>query len=236
MIPIRDHNPSGRIPWMTLALIALNVAVFLDLVAGRSEWQQMRLFLTWGLVPARITAGGEEVTLLTHMFLHGGWLHLAGNMLFLWIFGDNLEEAMGPLGFLLAYLGAGLAAAGAQILADPTARMPMVGASGAIAGVMGGYLLLFPRARIDVAVFFFVFFRIIAMPAWLVLCLWFAIQLLAGATPEAAGDGVAYMAHAGGFVAGLVLALPARLRRAHATAETEGPRQTRIPRAGRRRL
>ena len=138
------------------------------------------------------------------MFLHAGWMHLGGNMLFLWIFGDNLEEEMGHLGFLIFYLACGAAAGLAQALPDPGALTPMVGASGAIAGVMGGYLLLFPKARVDVLFIFIIFFRIFAIPAWIVLGIWLALQIFSGvATPTDAG-GVAYWAHVGGFVAGLV--------------------------------
>jgi membrane associated rhomboid family serine protease len=147
------------------------------------------------------------------MFLHAGLLHLAGNMLFLWIFGDNLEEALGHFGFVLLYFAAGLAAAVAQIAADPASTVPMVGASGAIAGVMGGYLLLFPRARVDVLLIFIVFYKVLTVPAWLVLGLWFALQLFSGAAAGAAEGGVAYWAHSGGFAAGLLLSAPLWLRR-----------------------
>lgn len=214
MFPIRDHNPSGRTPFVTLALLAANVLVFLAYYpAATSDFALARFYMHWGLVPLRLMSGEGYETLVTHMFLHGGWMHLAGNMLFLWIFGDNLEDQMGHFGFLLFYLAAGLAAAGLQIAADPGSSVPMVGASGAIAGVMGGYLLLFPRARVDVLLILVIFFRIFALPAWLVLGLWFGIQLVSGlATPTDAG-GVAYWAHAGGFIAGLVLTLPVWLRR-----------------------
>jgi membrane associated rhomboid family serine protease len=213
MFPIRDHNPSGRTPFVTLALIAANVLVFLAYFPGAGEFQLARFFTAWGLVPARIAAGGGYETLLTHMFLHGGWMHLVGNILFLWIFGDNLEDEMGHLGFLAFYLAAGLVAAGLQFGADPSSPVPMVGASGAIAGVMGGYLLLFPRARVDVLVIILVFFRIFALSAWIVLGLWFAIQIFSGLSTPTDGGGVAYWAHVGGFVAGLALTLPVWLRR-----------------------
>jgi membrane associated rhomboid family serine protease len=213
MFPIRDHNPSGRTPYVTIALIAINILVFLGYFLGKNDFQLNMFFLQWGLVPARIMAGEGYETFVTSMFLHGGWMHLAGNMLFLWIYGDNLEEQMGHFGFLLFYLGAGLAAAGMQTLADLGSIIPMVGASGAIAGVMGGYLLLFPRAKVDVLFIFLIFFRIFAIPAWIVLGIWFGIQIFSGlATPSDAG-GVAYWAHAGGFVAGIALTLPVWLRR-----------------------
>jgi membrane associated rhomboid family serine protease len=213
MFPIRDHNPSGQTPYVTFTLIAINVLVFLWYFTSLSEWDTQRLFLAWGLVPARLMSGEGLETVVTSMFLHAGWMHLGGNMLFLWIFGDNLEEEMGHLGFLIFYLACGAAAGLAQALPDPGALTPMVGASGAIAGVMGGYLLLFPKARVDVLFIFIIFFRIVAIPAWIVLGIWLALQIFSGvATPTDAG-GVAYWAHVGGFVAGLVLTLPAWRRR-----------------------
>ena len=209
MFPIRDHNPSGRVPHVTRLLVALNVLIFLGYwFLLPSEAALERFFFDWGLVPGRAVYEGAWGGVLTSMFLHAGWAHLLGNMLFLWIFGDNLEDQFGPLGFFLFYLACGAAAAGAQIAADPGSGIPMVGASGAIAGVMGGYLLLFPRARVDVLFFFLIFFRIFAIPAWAVLGFWFGSQVVAGlATPIDLG-GVAYWAHAGGFVAGLALVLP----------------------------
>lgn len=212
MFPIRDHNPSGRLPLVTLALIAANVAVFLAYWLGLGPAAVDRLLFDWGLVPARLFATGDWGTVISSMFLHGGWMHLLGNMLFLWIFGDNLEELMGSARFLLFYLAAGVAAAAAQVAADPGSGLPMVGASGAIAGVMGGYLLLFPRARVDVLFIFVIIFRILPVPAWIVLGLWLAVQLVGGFVTPADAGGVAYWAHAGGFVAGLALTLPLFLR------------------------
>ncbi|MFZ1469617.1 MAG: rhomboid family intramembrane serine protease [Paracoccaceae bacterium] len=213
MFPIRDHNPSGRTPYVTLALIAINAVVFLGYYTSMGDWQLARFFMTWGLVPARIGAGQGYETLITHMFLHGGWMHILGNMLFLWIFGDNLEAEMGHLGFLAFYLAAGLAAAGLQYVADPGSRVPMVGASGAIAGVMGGYLLLFPKARVDVVVIFLVFFRVFALRAWVVLGLWFGLQVFSGLSTPTDDGGVAYIAHVGGFAAGLLMTVPVWRRR-----------------------
>ena len=208
MFPIRDHNPSGRTPYVTITLIALNVLVFLGYFLSSSERELDVFFLEWGLIPARLTFGEGYGTILTSMFLHGGWMHLAGNMLFLWIFGDNLEDRFGHVGFLLFYLVAGFAAAALQIFADVDSRIPMVGASGAIAGVMGGYLLLFPRAKVDVLFIFIIFFRIFAIRAWIVLGLWFGVQLVFGVSTPSEGGGVAYWAHAGGFMAGLLLTIP----------------------------
>ncbi|NPD15300.1 rhomboid family intramembrane serine protease [Xinfangfangia sp. D13-10-4-6] len=244
MFPIRDHNPSGRVPFVTFALIAVNVVTFLAYYPAASELWLARFYYTWGVIPADMWAFDSAATWISHMFIHAGWMHLAGNMLFLWIFGDNLESEMGHAGFLLFYLLAGAAAAIGQALPDPGSAVPMVGASGAIAGVMGGYLLLYPRAQVDVLLIVVIFFRVFTLPAWLVLGLWFAIQIFSGVAVP--GDGVAYLAHAGGFVAGLILTLPLWLRRGgrrfwqenaghppHPGAEYSLS-QSRIPRVGRR--
>jgi membrane associated rhomboid family serine protease len=212
MFPIRDHNPSGRTPYVTITLVAINILVFLGYFLPLSEFELNLFFRDWGLVPARLRFGDGYETILTSMFLHGGWMHLFGNMLFLWIYGDNLEDRFGHAGFLVFYLAAGFAAAGLQIYADVDSRLPMVGASGAIAGVMGGYLLLFPRAKVDVLFIFIIFFRIFAIRAWIVLGLWFAIQLIFGVSTPTDGGGVAYWAHAGGFMAGLLMTVPVWMR------------------------
>lgn len=214
MFPIRDHNPSDRTPFVTWVLIAVNVLIFVSYFPAMSgdEAQLTAFYNTWGLVPSQVMAGDQTQTLVTHMFLHGGWMHLIGNMLFLWIFGDNLEDLMGHFWFAIFYLACGAAAAAGQILADTSSVIPMVGASGAIAGVMGGYLLMFPRARIDVLVILVVFVRVFTIPAWLMLGLWFGLQLVSGLSMDLVGGGVAYWAHAGGFVAGVLLALPLWMR------------------------
>lgn len=210
MFPIRDHNPSGKTPVVTWLLIGANVAMYLLTLPGMEGGEA--LWVRLALYPLAVTHGEYLWGLLSHMFLHAGLMHLAGNMLFLWIFGDNLEEQMGHAGFLLFYLAAGLLAAAAQIATDPASSVPMVGASGAIAGVMGAYLLLFPRARVDVVAIFIIFFKIFTLPAWLMLGAWLALQLLGGFTVSGDQGGVAYWAHAGGFLAGAVLALPLFLR------------------------
>jgi membrane associated rhomboid family serine protease len=210
MFPIRDHNPSEKTPFITWALILANVAIFAVTWPLFSDPEALaRLYYTWGLVP-RVS---DPSTFVTSMFLHGGVMHLLGNMLFLWIFGDNLEEEMGHLGFLGFYLLGGVAAAALQVVADPRSTIPMVGASGAIAAVMGGYLLLFPKARVDVLLFFIIIIRIIPVPAWIMLGVWFGLQLIGGYSANSQTGGVAYWAHAGGFVAGFVLTLPVWLRR-----------------------
>jgi membrane associated rhomboid family serine protease len=214
MFPIRDHNPSRRTPFVTWALIAVNAIVFLS-YAGllANEEALLAFFGRWAMIPARISTGEGYATVLTSMFLHGGLLHIAGNMLFLYIFGDNLEEILGHGKFLGFYLLSGIGAALLQYLADPFSTVPMVGASGAIAGVLGGYLLLFPRARVDVLIVLVIFIRLIALPAWVMLGFWFALQVVSGyATFGTQEGGVAYLAHAGGFAVGFLLALPAWIR------------------------
>ncbi len=156
--------------------------------------------------PYRCSLGGLTWgTVLTSMFLHGGWLHLVGNMWFLWVFGNNIEDSMGHLRFVAFYLLCGVAASLAHVFTTASSGVPTVGASGAISGVMGAYLLLYPRVRVDTLLFFFIFIRIIPLPAWFMLGYWFFIQLVAGGMTPAGGGGVAYWAHVGGFVAGLVL-------------------------------
>lgn len=211
MFPIRDHNPSGRTPYVTYALIAANVLIFASYYNLFSNDRALfEFYITYGIVP--VIAFENPMSFVTHMFLHGGIMHLGGNMLFLWIFGDNLEDEMGHVGFLIFYVLGGFAAAMAQYLSDPASQVPMVGASGAIAAVMGGYLILFPKAKVDVLLILVIIFRIFTIPAWIVLGIWFALQLgLSLATPTD-GGGVAYWAHAGGFIAGLVFAVPIWMR------------------------
>ena len=214
MFPIRDHNPSGRTPYVTWALIVLNVAIFLSYWPILNEPRAIRAFFyDWALVPVAVTQAGHYGGLLTSMFLHGGWLHLAGNMLFLWIFGDNIEDEMGPVRYLLFYLACGVASGYAQVLSAPYSQVPTVGASGAIAGVMGGYLLLYPRARVDILVIIIIIFRIITIPAWLMLGLWLLFQIISGMTADLSAGGVAYWAHVGGFGIGVLLTLPVFLRK-----------------------
>ncbi|MDO8848651.1 MAG: rhomboid family intramembrane serine protease [Coriobacteriia bacterium] len=232
MIPIRDENPTHRIPWITLLFIAANVAVFiyeltLDPVALDALWTR------WAFVPGRFGADPFSVeqilTLFTAMFMHAGWVHAIGNLLYLWIFGNNIEDRFGPVGFVAFYLTCGVAASLAQWLADPGSMVPMIGASGAVAGVLGAYILLFPGASVVTLIPVFVFIEVARVPAYLVIGFWFILQLGNGlvslSADAAAAGGVAYFAHIGGFGAGLVLALPAALaarsrRRARASART----------------
>lgn len=210
MFPIRDHNPSERTPYVTYVLIVLNVVIFLSYWPLFNDPRALGAFYdTWGMRPIEVSNGIETYTLLTSMFLHGGFMHLAGNMLFLYIFGDNLEDQLGHVGFLVFYLACGIGADIGQLAADPSSQVPVVGASGAIAGVMGGYLLLFPKAKVDILLIIIIFFKVFPVPAWVMLGIWFALQLFNGVTSlGATGGGVAYWAHAGGFIVGLLLILP----------------------------
>ncbi len=215
MIPIRDDAPRITVPYVVWSLIAVNVAVFLYQVAMVADSPQAgQAFLaSFGVVPARVSAvlGGSEPLLagllpvLTSMFLHGGWMHLLGNMWFLWIFGDNVEDELGHGIFLLFYLGCGIFAAAAQFLSDPASTIPMVGASGAIAGIMGAYMMRFPRARVTILVPIVFFWTTFQLPAFLMLSYWLLVQFFGGSS--SAAGGVAWWAHVGGFIAGLALVL-----------------------------
>jgi membrane associated rhomboid family serine protease len=205
MFPLGDDNSARRsVPIVTYALIALNVLVFfLELSGGDGFIKQ------WAFVPQRFGTdpAGQMPTVFTAMFMHGGWLHLGGNMLYLWIFGDNVEDEFGPFKFLAFYLLCGIAATFAQYFFSMRSNIPNVGASGAIAGVLGAYILMFPQAKVNVLVYN----RVVAMPALVVLGLWIGLQFFSGvgsivATSETTDKGgVAYMAHIGGFVAGFLL-------------------------------
>lgn len=225
MFPIRDHNPSGTTPYVTWGLMLVNIAVFLwTRVALPSEIAQNYFNFEWGMIPARLSYGEGWITILTAMFLHGGWLHLASNMLFLWIFGDNMEAAFGRVRFLAFYLASGVIAALAEYGMAPLARYPVIGASGAIAGVLGGYLLLFPKARVDILFIFVIFFKIFPLPAWSVLGFWIFLQIYSGATGQ--NDGVAYWEHIGGFIGGMLLCVP-MWRRQRAKPADQAPETVR---------
>lgn len=220
-VPLRDENPTRRPAFVNYGLIVLNVAVFLytwPLISGVEPW----LVSGYGLVPTRLVNDplGEAFTILTSMFMHGGWAHLGSNMLFLYIFGDNMEDVLGHLRYLAFYLLSGLVAGLAQLGIDIGSTIPMVGASGAIAGVVGGYMLLFPRAPIvalnTVPLLWFVMGIFPVIPAWLVAAEFFLVNLLQGAASLGASSqmgGVAVFAHLGGFVAGLILVRPLMGRR-----------------------
>ncbi len=213
MLPLRDENPLRGTPYVTYGLIALNVLAFLyELSLGRNV---DLLFQQLGVIPYEFThftdIGPPTLfpwNLLTSMFLHGGWMHLLGNMLYLWIFGDNVELTFGHLRYLLFYLASGLAAALTQILVNWNSPVPMIGASGAISGVLGAYLVFFPGARILTLVVFGFFWDIVAIPAFFLLGFWFILQFFQGllSLPFSHGGGVAWFAHVGGFVFGWLVA------------------------------
>jgi membrane associated rhomboid family serine protease len=226
MFPYRDENPTLATPVVTIALIVLNGLVWLLVQGAGSEPALARSVCELGLIPGevlgrlpegtsiplgpnlRCQVGGAPGwhTLLTSMFLHGGWFHLLGNMWFLWIFGNNVEDSMGRGRFVVFYLASGLLAAAAQMAAQPGSAIPMVGASGAISGVMGAYLVLYPRVRVHMLLFLGFFVTTFTVPAYFMLIYWMLLQALGtAATMGAEGGGVAYMAHLGGFVAGVVL-------------------------------
>jgi len=207
MFPLKDENPTKRRPILTYALIAVNVAIFVGaLLAGVFD----RTIVEFGMRPAEVLAGREPHTLFTSMFLHGGILHILGNMWYLWIFGDNIEDVLGRGKFLLFYLGAGLVASFAHALSVPGSMIPTIGASGAISGVLGAYLVLYPRARVHTAIFAFWIIHLVTIPAAAMIGFWFVWQVLAASVTWMAGipTGVAYLAHIGGFIAGMLLILP----------------------------
>jgi membrane associated rhomboid family serine protease len=203
VIPLRDVIPSRTTPFVTVAIIAVNALVFAyELMLGDGTNQ---FLIEFGLVPAFFSWG----TVISSMFLHGGLLHFGGNMLYLWIFGDNVEDRMGHGRFLFFYLLCGIAAALAQTLTSPNSLVPMVGASGAIAGVMGAYFVLYPHSRIVTLVPIFIFIQLIEVPAILFLGIWFLMQLVSGvgsiaSVAERGGGGIAFWAHAAGFAAGVL--------------------------------
>jgi len=227
VIPIKDYpGPRRRLPWVTWGLIAVNIAVFLYQVSLGPDAQAF--MFAYGVVPVAITHGIPQtslsgvpanlpfhtphpvyLTLITAMFLHGGWLHIGGNMLFLYIFGDNVEDRMGPLPYLLFYLFCGIIASLAQIFVNPNSTIPSLGASGAIAGVLASYLVLFPMAGVRTVIFIFIFFTVVTLPAFILIGVWFVFQLFDGVAALGAAQqnmgGVAYFAHVGGFVTGLVI-------------------------------
>jgi membrane associated rhomboid family serine protease len=229
VIPLHDDNPTLSVPVVTYALVALNVAAWFLLQGAGGEPALSASVCQLGLIPAellgfardglRVQLGPNAVcelqastanwmSPLSSMFMHGGWFHLLGNMWFLWVFGNNVEDSMGRVRFVVFYLLCGLAAAFAQILSNPSSPIPMVGASGAIGGVMGAYAFLYPHARVLMLLILGIFVTRATWPAWVVLGYWFVLQILGGLPSlEAEGGGVAFWAHIGGFVAGLVLCI-----------------------------
>ena len=227
MLPYHDENETQRTPYVTMALIALNVLAWLLVQGAGATVPLARAVCELGLIPGELTAsvapgtpfpmgdglvcttdpGRQLPNVLTSMFLHGSWMHLLGNMWFLWLFGNNIEDSMTRPRFVAFYLLTGLAAALAQVLADPSSAVPMVGASGAISGVMGAYLVLFPRVRVFTMIPLGFYATSVALPAWAMLIYWTLLQIAGGVTSIASeqGGGVAFWAHLGGFVAGVIL-------------------------------
>ena len=234
MFPLKDDIPTRTTPFITVALIALNVLVFLYQLSLQGEGSpdglraSREFILEFGLVPCRLTGACSPgswllppaLTVLTSMFLHGGLLHVGGNMLYLWIFGNNVEDTLGHARFTVFYLVSGAIAAAAQTALSAASTVPMIGASGAVSGVLGAYLLLFPRANVLTLIIFGFFVRIVRIPAILVLGLWFVVQFVSGlatwgastARGEAMGGEIAWFAHLGGFLAGMVLLFVLRPR------------------------
>lgn len=224
--PLKDLNPTRRFPIVTLLLIAANIVVFVYELSLGSE---LHTFVaSFGAIPYEITRATDLVgpvsgtpiihekgpiipymTLVTSMFIHGGVMHILGNMLYLWIFGNNIEDILGPIKFLIFYLVTGVIAALAHVFTQPSSMIPTVGASGAVSGILGAYLVVFPRARVLTLIFLGIFFRIMLLPAWVLLVFWFVIQALAGVLSLSrglhSGAGVAWFAHIGGFIAGVIL-------------------------------
>ena len=222
MFPLRDDNPTLKTPLVTVVLILANVLVWVYVQGmGYSVDVLANTVCTFGAIPAELTGqidtrfsgrdiiceqgGLMRIAVATSLFLHGGWVHLIANMWFLWLFANNVEDSMGRTRFLLFYLIVGVVATLAHVLSAPGSPVPVVGASGAISGVMGAYLVLYPHIRIQTLFFFLIFIRIIPVPAWFVLIYWFALQVFSGWADPLGESGVAIWAHVGGFVAGLVL-------------------------------
>jgi membrane associated rhomboid family serine protease len=206
VLPISDDNRGRRRrPWVTYALIVVNVIIYFYQWL-LSEQDLLSFFDDWAVVPAEVSDGQALFTLLTCTFLHGSWFHLGSNMLFLWIFGDNVEDVMGHVKYVVFYLLTGAVASGAQVLIDPDSTIPLVGASGAISGLLAAYIVLFPHGRIVTLIFLGVFFTSMMLPAWVMIGYWIVIQIISGVGSLGGmgeGGGVAFFAHIGGFVAGL---------------------------------
>jgi membrane associated rhomboid family serine protease len=232
VIPLYDRNPTRRFPIVTVSLIAACFVVFLyelSLTMGGGDAALEGFFGTWGAVPSKVTASIDAGTyvsqatlgIVSSIFLHGGWLHILGNMLYLWIFGNNVEDRLGRVGFLLFYLVGGIVAALTQVAIDPGSTQPLVGASGAIAAALGAYIVLFPGARILSLVFLGFFYQLLNVPALIILGFWFVLQLISGFGSlggDTASGGVAFFAHIGGFAFGMVVGVLIRVGGAGRTA------------------
>ncbi len=214
MLPLRDMNPTRRVPIFTYGLILINAVIFV-MQLSMSEIQLQQVFVTQAVVPALASANPFSLEtildVIRSMFFHGGWEHILGNMLYLWLFGDNIEDRFGKILYLVLYFGGGFVAAVAQVMIDPTSTIPLIGASGAIAAVLGSYLVLYPTVRVHGIIPLGWFSSLQSWPAWAVLGLWFVLQLFQGfgslGTDAQYGGGVAFFAHIGGFVFGVVITL-----------------------------
>ncbi len=215
MFPLKDKNETDSVPVFTVVIIVVNCLVFgyEIYLTGESYTTFNQFVRTWGFVPNKlhVSSNGQTfLSLFSSMFLHGGYVHLFSNMLFLWVFGDNVEDAFGHFNFLLFYLSAGLAGSFAQYFFTPDSSAPLIGASGAIAGVLGSYLLFYPTAEVLTAIIFVVVIRLVYLPAWILLGFWFVLQLLQGTASlgmQPTGGGVAWFAHLGGFVTGFLISV-----------------------------
>ena len=232
MIPLKDDNPTSSRPVVTYFLIGICVVIFL-MQLGSQSYKTGQLFYSYGLIPS-VLMGHDQLpmdlyavpaylTIFTSMFMHGGFMHLIGNMLYMWIFADNIEDSLGPKKFIIFYLLSGIGAATAQILMDTHSQVPMVGASGAIGGVLGAYLINHPNARVLVLIPFGFFSQLIKIKALYVLGFWFVLQFINSAMMSSQGGGVAYAAHIGGFVSGVVLILFFNKRIKRKTKVIKGP-------------
>lgn len=202
MIPLGDVSRRTRFPLITMLIIVINVYVFMLVLAGGN-----RFVRTWSVIPLHITHGQHTITLITSMFMHAGWMHIIGNMVFLWAFGPPIEDAMGRAAYLLFYLTGGITSMLAQVVGDPHSTIPCLGASGAIAAVMGAFIVTFPRDRIRTLLFFLIIIRVTYIPAVFLIGFWFLTQILNfGMVAEVRTGGVAYLAHIGGFLFGMATA------------------------------
>mgnify|MGYP000094194603 CR=1 FL=1 len=212
MFPLKDENPTGSRPIITWALIAVNLGIFLGTwLSGKLD----EVVATYGMKPSEVLAGRELHTLFTSMFLHGGILHVVGNIWYLWIFGDNIEDALGKTRFIGFYLASGLVASFVHAAVNAESSIPTIGASGAIAGVLGAYIVLYPWANVRTAIFIFYFIHLVTIPAIALIGFWFVLQLISASITWVVGvsTGIAYLAHIGGFIAGALLILPLALKR-----------------------
>ncbi|MBI4842956.1 MAG: rhomboid family intramembrane serine protease [Nitrospirae bacterium] len=216
MIPYKDDNPARTFPFITLLLIVSNMAVFFYMLTAVADVNAYKtLVYSYGAIPSYLISMKKvqpihpSLTIFTSMFMHGGVLHLGSNMLYLWIFGNNVEDTLGHFRFLLFYILCGVAAAYGHTLTSPSSAAPMIGASGAISGVLGAYMIRFPRARIHTIIFLGFFIRVIQLPAFFVIGFWIVIQIINGMISKGVADqgGVAWFAHIGGFIAGIIIIL-----------------------------